>query len=164
MVYNCHMKTNILSAIRRDLDQQTDAKTKESFQSFFKEKVTAYGVKTPTVTKIARKHFKEVKALSKAAVFSLCEQLLSSDYTEETFIASEWAYWMRGEYDPADFVVLEKWLNKYINNWAKCDSLCNHAIGSFIEKYPQYIEHLKNWARSENRWHRRAASVSYVKQ
>jgi 3-methyladenine DNA glycosylase AlkD len=28
-------------------------------------------------------------------------------------------------------ILFERWLNNYINNWAKCDTLCNHAIGSF---------------------------------
>ena len=81
------MKTNLLSVIRRELKQQADAKTKESFQSFFKEKVTAYGVKTAIVTKIARRYFQDVRPLGKRAVFALCEKLLMSDYNEEAFIA-----------------------------------------------------------------------------
>ncbi|MBI4294775.1 MAG: DNA alkylation repair protein [Chloroflexi bacterium] len=156
------MKTNVLSAIRQELRQQADAKTKESFQSFFKEDVTAYGVKTATVTKIARKYFREVKPLGKREVFFLCEELFKSDYTEEAFIASEWAYWLRDEYEPGDFTIFEGWVGKYINNWAKCDSLCNHAIGSFIEKYPQYVDSLKSWAKSENRWLRRASAVTLI--
>ena len=156
------MKTDLLSVMRRELKQQADAKTKESFQSFFKEKVTAYGVKTAIVTKIARKYFQEVQPLGKRGIFILCEELLKSDYTEEAFIASEWAYWLRDEYEPSDFIVFERWLNKYVNNWAKCDSLCNHAIGSFVEKYPRYIENLKSWTRSENRWLRRASAVTLI--
>jgi 3-methyladenine DNA glycosylase AlkD len=57
------MQTNILSAIRRELEQQTDANTKESCQSFFKEKIFAYGVKTAIVTKIAKKYFQDVQPL-----------------------------------------------------------------------------------------------------
>jgi 3-methyladenine DNA glycosylase AlkD len=132
------------------------------FSRFFKEKVTAYGVKTATVTKIARKYFQEVRPLGKREIFALCEELLKSDYTEEASIAFEWAYWLHNEYEPSDFMVFGRWLNKYVNNWAKCDSLCNHAIGSFVEKYPQYIENLKNWTRSENRWLRRASAVTLI--
>ena len=54
------------------------------------------------------------------------------------------------------------WIDRYINNWAKCDTLCNHTIGSFIEKYPEYVDRLKQWARSENRWVKRAAAVTLV--
>lgn len=156
------MKINVLSAIRRELEQQADVKTKGSFQSFFKEDVITYGVKTATVTKIAKKYFQGVKPLGKRAIFSLCEELFKSDYTEEAFIASEWAYWLRDEYEPEDFTIFERWLDRYINNWAKCDSMCNHAIGSFVEKYPCYIDSLKGWTKSENRWIRRASAATLI--
>ena len=162
MLDNCPVKEDVLSDIRQELNEQADAKTKESFQSFFKEKVAAYGVKTATVTKIAQKYFTEAKPLGKRDIFSLCEELFKSNYTEEAFIASEWAYWLRDEYEAGDFNVFERWLNHYVNNWAKCDSLCNHAVGSFVEKYPRYIENLKKWTRLENRWLRRASAVTLI--
>ena len=154
--------TNILQDIRRELKQQSDARTKDSFQRFFKESVTAYGVKTAAVTSLARKYFKEARPLGKVGVFALCEDLLKTDYVEESAIAFEWAYWLRDEYQTADFIVFESWLRKYVNNWAKCDSLCNHAIGSFIVKYPRFIKNLKGWTKSENRWLRRAAAVTLI--
>jgi len=156
------MNSNIISAIRQELEQQVDARTRDSFQSFFKEKVTAYGVKIATVNRIASKYFRDVKPLGKIEIFALCEGLLKPDYMEEAFIAFEWAYRLRGEYQPEDFVVFENWLNNYVNNWAKCDTLCNHTIGSFVEKYPQYIANLKGWTSSENRWLRRASAVTFV--
>jgi 3-methyladenine DNA glycosylase AlkD len=45
-----------IEQIRKDLKASVDEKTKATFQRFFKEKVTAYGVKTATVSKIAKKH------------------------------------------------------------------------------------------------------------
>jgi 3-methyladenine DNA glycosylase AlkD len=156
------MKTNILAEIRTKLEQNADSNTKSRFQSFFKEKVRYYGVKTAIVSRIARDYFKKVKPLGKKEVFGLCEDLFKSDYTEEAFIVCEWAYWLRNEYEPGDFTVFEKWIGKYVNNWAKCDTLCNHTVGSFVEKYPDYIENLKDWTRSENRWFRRAAAVTLI--
>ena len=152
----------VLAAIRKELIEQADEKTRESFQRFFKETAVGYGVKTSLVNGIARKYFKQVKPLGKQAVFVLCEDLLKTDYMEDAFIAAEWAYWSRGEYETSDFKIFEGWINKYINNWAKCDSLCNHAVGSFIEKYPEYITNLKTWTKSENRWVRRASSVTLI--
>jgi 3-methyladenine DNA glycosylase AlkD len=156
------MKTEILSKIRRDLEAQVDIDTKNSFQSFFKEKVTAYGVKTAAVTKIASKYFKEVKPLGKDRILELCEDLLRTDYSEEAFVAFEWACRLSDEYRPEDFRIFEKWLTKYVNNWAKCDTLCNHTIASLVERYPGLIENLKTWTRSENRWLRRAAAVTLI--
>ena len=53
-------------------------------------------------------------------------------------------------------------MNKYISNWASCDTLCNHAVGSFIVRYPEYLERLKGWTASPNRWVKRAAAVSLI--
>lgn len=64
--------------------------------------------------------------------------------------------------DMGDFRTFENWINSYVNNWASCDTFCNHTMGAFIEKYPQYLENLKEWARSENKWMRRAAAVSLI--
>jgi len=49
-----------------------------------------------------------------------------------------------------------------VDNWAKCDTLCNHTLGSFIGQYPEYIGTLKDWTRSENRWLRRASAVTLI--
>jgi 3-methyladenine DNA glycosylase AlkD len=156
------MPKDVILAIRRELEQQVDEKTKSSYRKVFKEKVTYYGVNNSIVSKIARTHFQEIQSLGKKEIFLLCEELLKSDYSEEAFVAFEWAYSLHKEYEPGDFVIFDNWLNKYINNWAKCDTLCNHTIGSFMEMYPQFINYLKQWAKSDNHWLRRAAAVTLI--
>ena len=85
-----------------------------------------------------------------------------SDYCEEAFIAFEWAYQLRNDYSEDDFYTFERWIENYVNNWAKCDTLCNHSVGSFIEKFPAYVANLKTWTGSDNRWVRRAAAVTLI--
>ncbi len=69
---------------------------------------------------------------------------------------------MRKEYVPEDFSVFERWVNKYVTNWASCDTLCNHTIGTFIEMYPTFLADLKKWALTENRWVKRASAVTLI--
>jgi 3-methyladenine DNA glycosylase AlkD len=157
-----NMAKDIIAAVRRELAQQADTNTAAQYQRFFKEKAAFHGVKSNTVQKIARTYLKEIRLFSKLEVFSLCEELLKSDYTEEASIAFEWSYSRYREYESADFAIFEDWLKKYVNNWAKCDTLCNHTIGTFIEKYPRFIENLKYWSKSDNRWLRRAAAVTLI--
>jgi 3-methyladenine DNA glycosylase AlkD len=156
------MGKDFIAAIRQELARQADEKTRSNYDRFFKEKVTYYGVNNYTVDKIARQYFTEIKPPGKEEVFSLCEELLKSDYCEEAFIAFAWAYRLNKEYEPDDFTTFERWLIKYVNNWAKCDTLCNHTIGAIVEKYPRFIENLKQWALSDNRWLRRAAAVTLI--
>ncbi len=156
------METDVLTAIREELAQSADEKTRVSANRFFKEDVKFYGVKSAVVRKIAEKYFKEIKSKDKKEIFSLCEKLLESNFGEEAFIAFEWAYSLRKGYEPADFQIFERWVREYVDNWAKCDTLCNHTLGSFIELYPEYVKNLKSWAESDNRWLRRASAVTLI--
>ena len=156
------MSTDVLSEMRRDLELSVDEKTKTSSQRFFKEEVKVYGVKTLIVEKIAKRFLDRIKEKNKKEIFSLCEKLLESDYCEEAFIAFEWVYSLRKHYDETDFPMFEGWVEKYVNNWAKCDTLCNHSLGSFIEQFPRYVDRLKAWTKSENRWLRRASAVTLI--
>ena len=153
---------NVITQIRADLKATTDPKTQKSFQRFFKEQVKYYGVKTETVGKIARKYWSRVKTLDKQAVFALCEELYSSDYTEEAFIVAFWLPEYLENLEPGDLATFKGWIERYINNWAKCDGFCNHTIGDLIQKYPEAAAEVKSWAKSENRWLKRASAVSFI--
>ena len=156
------MERDVLAAVQQELLQSIDEKTRESAQRFFKEEVKFHGVKSALVKKIATKHFREIKDRDKMEIFSLCENLLQANFGEEAFIAFEWAYSLRRQFVPEDFLVFERWVDRYVDNWAKCDTLCNHTLGTFVEMYPQFIENLAVWARSENRWLRRASAVTLI--
>jgi len=153
---------NFIEQVRQELLENADETTKQSGKRFFKEEVKLYGVKTALVTKIAKKAFQIIKDLPKKDIFDLCEQLWKSGIMEESFVACSWSYGVNKQYTEDDFLVFERWVNEYVTNWASCDTLCNHTIGTFLEMFPSYIENLKEWAQSENRWVRRASAVSLI--
>ena len=153
---------DLLIKLQNQLQQNADAKTKESGQRFFKETIKMYGVKTATVSKIGKETFKKIKDENKEKIFSLCEELWQSGYMEETFIACNWSYNVWKQYEKKDFFIFEKWIRQYINNWASCDTFCNHTVGKFIEIYPEYLSELKKWTKSKNRWVKRASAVSLI--
>ena len=156
------LKEDVVASVRRQLLEEADERTRESGQRFFKEEVSLHGVKSAIVRDIAKKSLREIYGMEKEEVFALCEELLKSDYGEEAAIAFEWAYSLRREYEPSDFAVFEGWVGRYVNNWAKCDTLCNHTLGTFVEMYPEYLDNLKGWTGSDNRWLRRAAAVTLI--
>jgi 3-methyladenine DNA glycosylase AlkD len=153
---------NIIDKIRIELRENIDEKTKATSQNFFKEKIKFYGVKVPTVNKISKAYFKLIDLKPKTEIFGLCETLWQSGFLEESFIACHWSYYIHKTYEPEDFQLFEKWINEYVNNWASCDTLCNHTVGEFIEMYPEYLPKLKDLAKSDNRWMRRASSVTLI--
>lgn len=155
-------KENIVLFVRKQLRDNADEKTKRSFQRLFKAEMKFYGVKSVAVKKIAKESFAKIKTLGKEKIFALCEEFLRSDYCEEAWIAANWAYWVRKEYVTLDIEVFEQWIEKYIDNWAKCDTFCNHAVGYLVERFPQHLDRLKKWTQSSNRWLKRAAAVSLI--
>ena len=152
----------VISQIRRELISHADPEIRKTSQRFFKEEVTCYGMKTATVIAIAKKYWNVVKGRSKPEIFALCEELYQSGYIEESFIVSNWVQALSGRYQREDLAMFRHWIDTYITNWASCDGFCNHTMGSFIEQYPEYINELKLWTQSQNRWMRRAAAVSLI--
>ena len=134
----------IIQEIKKELRNKSDPKAVTGESRFFKEKIKHYGIKTSEVENISKKYYQQVKSLDKKKIFSLCEELFSSGFMEDSFIASDWVYQQRNNFTPSDFQYFQRWVDKYIDNWAKCDTFCNHTIGSFIEKYPRYLKNLKS--------------------
>lgn len=153
---------SIIENLRSELIRNADEKTKQSGERYFKEEVKLHGIKSATVQQIGKEYYKILTDKSKPSVFSLCEELWKSGIMEESFVACSWSYNMRKSYEPSDFEIFESWVHNYVANWASCDTLCNHTVGTFIDKFPESISGLKKWARSENRWVKRASSVSLI--
>ena len=154
--------TNILHYIQEQLQNNIDVDTKKSAQRYFKEQITSHGVKTSIVTKISKESYKMMNGFEKKKIFSIAETLLQSGYLEESFIAFKWAEYLSKDFETHDFDILEQWLSEYVTNWASCDTLCNHAIGSLVEKYPEFLSRLKQWTSSDNRWVRRGAATTLI--
>ena len=156
------MKHQILTEIRQALRDSVDEKTLASGDRYFKEEVKLYGVRIPVVNEIGRIAFEKLHGLPKQDIFGLCEELWQSGYSEECYIACNLSYYLHERYEPADFAVFERWVRDYVTNWATCDTLCNHTVGTFVEMYPEFVAELKKWALSDNRWMRRAAAVTLI--
>jgi len=152
----------VIVRIRKELQSQADPELQETSKRFFKEKILCYGMKTAAVVALSKKYWKEIQKRDKEEIFSLCEELYRSGFMEEAFIVSSWAHLLADRYEREDITVFCHWIDTYITNWAECDGFCNHTMGKFIEKFPEYTEELKRWTESDNRWMRRAAAVSLI--
>jgi len=152
----------MFAEIQEKLIELSDENVAISGYRFFKEPVEIRGVSAHTVQKLTRTYFKKLDQMTKAQVFELCEELMKTNYQEEFLVACEFSCRVHKKFVQSDFDIFEKWVKKYINNWAKCDTFCNHTIGIIIEKFPDLIPRVKQWVKSENRWVRRAAAVSFI--
>jgi 3-methyladenine DNA glycosylase AlkD len=152
----------VIAQIRNELLAIADPEIQQSSQRYFKEEIRCYGTKTAAVIALAGKYWKVVGKRPKAEIFALCEELYQSGYMEESFIVSEWAHRLSGNYEKGDLPVFRHWIDSYVTNWASCDGFCNHTMGDFVTRYPETVGELKRWTQSKNRWMRRAAAVSLI--
>ncbi len=152
---------SIIKEIQKELWNNIDLKYKGDSKRFFKENVELLGIRTPVVRKISRKYFDKTKKLDKKETLLICEKLLELEYETKT-IALDWAFRLKSKYKREDFKIFERWLNKYVSKWAICDDFCTHALGNFIFQFPEFLDELNKWAKSDNRWLRRAASVTLI--
>lgn len=156
------MKNTLIPELRRQLLDAATPETAESSRRFFKEEIKVYGIKATDIHRLAKSYLKEMNSADKAEVFALCDKLWESGWHEEAIVACLWAEKLVKKMQPADFAMLEKWISCHVNNWANCDTLCNHTVGNFVQLYPEFILKLKEFTRSENRWMKRAAAVSLI--
>jgi 3-methyladenine DNA glycosylase AlkD len=92
----------------------------------------------------------------------LCDELLEKGEGMGRLTAFEWAYKRKKEFTKSDFKKFESWLKKYVHGWGSCDHLCTKALGEIVYQYPELTQKTKKWARSKNRWLRRASAVSLI--
>jgi len=153
---------DIIRRVREELKGNADEKTRISGERYFKEEVNIYGLRSAEVVRIGKEYYKIIPDKSKSAIFALCEKLWESGFMEESFIACNWSYYVYREYEAGDIKVFERWVSNYVTNWASCDTLCNHSVGTLVEMFPECISDLIGWTGSDNRWMRRAAAVSLI--
>lgn len=154
---------NIIKKIKFELKANIDHNPKTDLRFYKKGQIyESYGIRTPKVRIIAKKYFNEIKTLDKKEIFNLCEELLKSNHTEESTIAFAWTFELRKQYHQSDFKTFESWLTKYIKNWGTCDDFCTHALGELLLQFPQISSKINSWAKSSNRWLRRASAVSLI--
>ena len=158
------MMFTILDNVRKLLKDNADPQILASSARYHKEGEApkVYGVGMANVGKIAKEAFKQIKHLPKQEIFELCEGLWQTGYLEKSVVACVWAESLHKQYEPADFKIFEHWVHDCVTNWADCDTLCNHTVGSFVTMYPEYVVELKKWAKSTRRFVKRAGAVTLI--
>src|SRR5262249_51237196 len=65
------------------------------------------------------------------------------------------------KFGDAEFKRLESWLPR-ISSWADHDALVYNLIGQMVLMKPLRAKSVFRWAKSKDRWHRRAACVALI--
>jgi len=152
----------IADHIRRVLKDGGSAPHAEGVQHFFKEEIQSRGWYTAELRKVAVGFRRAIlKERGQEFLVRVANQLFSGDVLEEKAFAVFLLETLTGEFSDRDFQLLESWL-KQISNWADHDGLVHYLIAPMIAAKPGRMGSVFRWAKSKDRWHRRAACVALI--
>lgn len=145
------------------LMKNADKKVIRKYARYFKEGYDPYGVAPEKLSAKIKEWFKNCqKELTTRQIVNLCEELLKLGKYEETSIAIGFIARLRNHYNKSLFNTIGRWFEKYIKNWAHCDTACGNVLYSFVEDKVADFKDLLKWADSPAKWRRRAVSVTMV--
>ena len=154
----------LLADVRSQLAARVDPVYREGARNFSREPVDLWGVRAPDVKQIARAAYHEVKAWPPAQRDELMDGLWKSGKLEEAGVAIYVYRRFSKQCGAREFRLFTSWVDHYVTNWAACDGVSSWLLAACLENGPALIRRLPAWTHSTNRWKRRAAIVSLLRE
>jgi 3-methyladenine DNA glycosylase AlkD len=155
---------DLIERVRAELEAGADPDFREGVRNFFREDVNALGVRAPLVKRIAAGAYRECKGWPRAERERFAHELWKSRCLEEAAVAVVVYRRFAKEFGAREFKLFERWVDRYVTNWANCDGVASWLLASCIENEPALIQELPAWTASRNRWKRRAAVVALLQE
>jgi 3-methyladenine DNA glycosylase AlkD len=153
----------IADHIRRVLKDGGSAPHSEDVQRFFKEEVKSRGWYTADLRKLSGRFRRTIlKELGLPFLIQVADKLFSGSVLEEKTVAVFLLEPLPAQFRDREFRLFESWLPR-ISNWADHDGLVHYLISPMIAAKPERAKFVFRWAKSRNRWHRRAACVALIR-
>jgi 3-methyladenine DNA glycosylase AlkD len=152
----------IAAHIRRLLKDGGSAPHSQDVQWFFKEVVKSRGWRTAELRKVAVRIRRTVlRERGLDFLVQVADRLFRGRVLEEKIFAVFLLEKLTGQLGDAEFRRFESWLAR-ITSWADHDGLVHYLIAPMVAARPSRSRCVFVWARSRNRWHRRAACVALI--
>lgn len=149
--------------IRRALKESGSAEHAEGAQRFYKEEIKSHGWRTADLRRAIRRCRLEIlRAHDFDFLMDVADQLFYGLVLEEKIAAVFLLEQLDGQCADREFRMFERWLAR-ISNWSDHDGLVHSLIAPMIASDPKRAKAVFRWAKSKNRWHRRAACVALIR-
>jgi 3-methyladenine DNA glycosylase AlkD len=153
----------IAAHIRRVLENGASAPHSEEVQRFFKEEIQSRGWRAPELRKVAVRFRRSIlNDLDQNFLLAVCDKLFRGRVLEEKVFAVLMLEGLTDQFGEAEFKLFGAWLDR-VSTWADHDALVSYLIGPLIAADPRRAKVVFQWAKSRDRWHRRAAAVALIR-
>ena len=154
--------SKMAAEIRNVLKTGGSSEQAASAQRFFKGNIKSPGWATADLRRSARGLSREIRnEFGLEFLVRVADRLFTGKVLEEKIYAVFLLEKLTHELSDAEFELFETWLSR-ISSWADHDGLVHYLIGPMIVAKPARSKRVFLWARSANRWHRRAACVALI--
>lgn len=152
--------------IRATLKRDGSAQHAKGVQWFFKEEIKSHGwyaADLRTFARNLRRNVIEEHGKEKGLRFlvQVADRLLTGRVLEEKVFAVLLLEGWTAKFGDEEFALFESWLDR-ISSWADHDALVHYLIAPMIGEKPSRVASVFRWAKSSDRWHRRAACVALI--
>ena len=153
----------IADHIRRVLKDGGSAPHSEDVQHFFKEEVQSRGWHTAELRKFAVR-FRRSIARERGMDFlvQVADKLFSGRILEEKVMAVFLLEKQTKNFGNNEFKLFASWLDR-VTSWADHDALVHYLLAPMVAARPARCRQVFLWAKSRNRWRRRAACVALIR-
>ncbi|MGA9526696.1 MAG: DNA alkylation repair protein [Terriglobales bacterium] len=153
----------IADHIRRVLRDGGSAPHSKEVQWFFKEEVQSRGWYTAELRKLAvRMRRSIVREQDIKFLVQVADKLFSGRVLEEKVFAVFLLEKQTHLLAEKDFRLFASWLDR-ISSWADHDGLAHYVLAPMVLHEPVRSREVFHWAKSPNRWRRRAACVALIR-
>jgi len=153
----------VAAQVRRALKQGGSTEHATGVQWFFKEEIKSHGWYTAALRRAVRNCRREIlREHDFDFLVQVADDLFSGSVLEEKIAAVFLIEKLDGKCGDREFKLFEAWLGR-ISSWADHDGLVHCLISPMIASDPSRAKNVFRWAKSPNRWHRRAACVALIR-
>jgi 3-methyladenine DNA glycosylase AlkD len=153
---------SIAAEIRHLLRNDGSAEHADGVQWFFKDEIKSHGWYTAKLRSVAVRFRRRIrKEFGLDFLLRVADKLFAGRVLEEKVFAVFLLEKMTEEFDDAEFRLFESWLPR-ISSWADHDGLVHYLIAPMVASKPDRTARVFRWAKSPDRWHRRAACVALI--
>jgi 3-methyladenine DNA glycosylase AlkD len=152
----------IAAHIRRVLQDGASAPHTEEVQRFFKHEIKSRGWYAAELRKLAVRFRRTILAEHNLQyLLEVADCLFRGRVLEERIFAVLMLQGVVRGFGKREFKIFESWLER-VSTWADHDGLVHYLLGPMIARDESLLTRPPRWAKSKNRWHRRAAAVSLI--
>jgi 3-methyladenine DNA glycosylase AlkD len=153
----------IAMQIRHALQDGGSAEHSAGVQWFFKDEIKSHGWYTADLRGAMRRCRRDIlREHGFDFLLRVADELFSGNVLEEKIAAVFLLEKMDARFGEREFRRFESWLDR-ISSWADHDALVHDLIAPIVVARPARVRDVFRWARSRDRWHRRAACVALIR-